>query len=105
MAARDSSRVFAALGDPTRLRLLAKLGEGNGSSIASLTAGSKLTRQAITKHLGVLRKAGLIRGRRRGRERLFALQPAALDRARRSLDDISRQWDEALVRLKALAER
>jgi DNA-binding transcriptional ArsR family regulator len=101
---RGSAPVFAALGDETRLTLLAKLGGRTRFSIARLTKGSPLTRQAITKHLRVLQHAGLIRGVRRGRENLFELDPKRLDEARRALDCISRQWDQALTRLKAFIE-
>ena len=101
---RGSVPIFAALGDDTRLTLLATLAEGRRCSIARLTEGSTLTRQAITKHLVVLQEAGLVRGVRIGRENLFELEPRALDRARRSLDHISRQWDSALLRLKAFVE-
>ncbi|MDB5293417.1 MAG: Transcriptional regulator, ArsR family [Phycisphaerales bacterium] len=96
--------VFAALGDQTRLALLAKLSGGPRFSIARLTKGSALTRQAITKHLRVLQDAGLVRGVRRGRENLFELEPRRLDEARRALDRISRQWDQALARLKSFVE-
>lgn len=95
---------FAALGDETRLRLIGKLSDGSRFSIARLTEGSTLTRQAITKHLRVLQEAGLVRGVRRGRENLFQLEPQPLDEARRALDLMSRQWDVALARLKALVE-
>ncbi len=101
---RRSAPVFAALGDGTRLALLAKLSAGSSLSIARLTSGSRVTRQAITKHLRVLEDAGLVQSVRRGRESLFELQPQAIDEARRSLDNISRWWDEALARLKALVE-
>lgn len=97
--------MFAALGDRTRLALLARLGRGAPCSITRLTQGSRLTRQAITKHLRVLEKAGLVRGVRRGRETVFTLEAAKLDRARRFLDQISRQWDARLARLKAWVER
>jgi DNA-binding transcriptional ArsR family regulator len=73
-------------------------------SISRLTEGSKLTRQAITKHLRVLHDAGLVRGVRRGRENLFELEPTPLLKARRSLDRISREWDNALARLKSFVE-
>jgi DNA-binding transcriptional ArsR family regulator len=96
--------VFWALGDETRLLLLMKLGSGELLSIARLTQGSTLTRQAITKHLRVLQGAGLVRGVRRGRERLFKLERERLDAARKALDNISRQWDAALARLKAFVE-
>ena len=100
-----AASVFAALGDQTRLRLLARLGGGRPLSTARLTAGTRLTRQAVTKHLHVLAAAGLLRGSRRGRERLWKLEPAELLRARRSLERISLQWDRALARLKSFVER
>ena len=96
--------VFAALGDDTRLSLLTKLSGVPRLSIAGLTRGSRVTRQAITKHLRVLQKAGLVRGVRRGRERLFELKPQPVADARRALDQISRKWDEALARLKVIVE-
>lgn len=96
--------VFAALGDETRLALVTRLCEGGPRSIARLTAGSSVTRQAVTKHLHVLAGAGLVRGVRRGRERLWALEPDRLVEARRALDEISRRWDQALERLKAYVE-
>lgn len=96
--------IFAALGDETRLTLLSNLCKGSPLSIARLTEGSRLTRQAITKHLRVLQDAGLVRGVRRGRENLYELEPEPLDQARRALDGISRQWDEALTRLKSYVE-
>ena len=102
---RTSAPVFAALGDATRLMLLSKLGEGAPLSIARLTEGSTVTRQAITKHLRVLEDAGLVRGVRLGRENRFELDPAPIDEARESLDRLSTQWDGALARLKAMVER
>ncbi len=101
---RRHAPIFAALGDETRLKLVKKLSGGSRVSIARLTQGSTLTRQAITKHLRVLQDAGLVRGVRRGRESLFGLEAEPLDDARRILDDISRQWDVALARLKSFVE-
>ena len=103
-ALRDNAPVFAALGDETRLMLLMRLAGGAPYSIARLTAGSTLTRQAITKHLRVLHRAGLVRGNRRGRESLYELEPESLDEAQQVLARISRQWDDALARLKAHVE-
>jgi DNA-binding transcriptional ArsR family regulator len=100
-----SAPLFAALGDPTRLRLVARLCEGGPLSIARLTAGSRVTRQAITKHLRVLESAGLAHSRRRGRERLWQLERRRLQEARCYLDAISVQWDEALARLRKLVEK
>jgi DNA-binding transcriptional ArsR family regulator len=102
---RRYAPVFAALGDPTRLALLARLSNGEPCSIARLTASTKLTRQAVTKHLKVLLDARLVHAARAGRESRFALNPEPLEDARRYLDLVSKQWDEALSRLRAFVER
>lgn len=96
--------IFAALGDPTRLALVDRLSTGGPLSITRLTTGSTMSRQAITKHLDVLADAGLVHDRRRGRERLWALDPGRLVEAQRYLDQISQHWDEALNRLKSFVE-
>jgi len=100
-----SAPMFAALGDETRLALVVRLCSGGPMSIARLTAGSDVTRQAITKHLRVLADAGLVRGERLGREQIWEIEPARLVDARRYLDHIAEQWDQALGRLKAAVER
>jgi DNA-binding transcriptional ArsR family regulator len=100
----DPAQVFAALGDPTRFRLVARLAGGEPMSITRLTAGMDVTRQAITRHLEVLADAGLVHGRRRGRERLWELDRARLELARRAIDHISEWWDEKLADLKASIE-
>lgn len=97
--------VFAALGDATRLSLIAKLSGGHPRSISQLTEGSKITRQAITKHLRVLEKAEIVHSVRAGREHLFAFNPEPLEATKRYLDQISQQWDRALARLKSFVER
>lgn len=97
--------VFAALGDETRLRLVAKLSRGQPSSISELTEGTRLTRQAITKHLRVLESVGIVHGVREGRESRFKFDPEPIDELRRYLDLVSQQWDEALSRLKAFVEK
>jgi DNA-binding transcriptional ArsR family regulator len=97
--------VFAALGDATRLGLVARLCTGGPMPIGRLTAGMGITRQAVTKHLHVLAGAGLARGTRMGRDHVWEIEPARLDEARRWLDHIEGQWDEALRRLKAVLER
>ena len=105
MAALSShASVFAALGDETRLSVLARLSKSEPQSIARLTAGTKRSRQALTKHLRVLEKAGLVRGVRAGRENLFEFRPNAIEDAQKYLDAVSRQWDAALARLKAFVE-
>jgi DNA-binding transcriptional ArsR family regulator len=101
---RTHAPVFAALGDETRLLLLARLADGDACSITRLTEGSGLTRQAVTKHLRVLEKAKMVRCLPAGRERLFAFDPRPLAAIREYLDLVSRQWDQALLRLKAFVE-
>jgi DNA-binding transcriptional ArsR family regulator len=110
MSRRSAARVagaapvFAALGDETRLALVSRLCADGPLSIARLTSGAAVTRQAVTKHLAVLADAGLVRDVRVGRERIWELEARRLETARAALDDISRSWDEALDRLKRFVE-
>lgn len=101
---RSHAPVFAALGDETRLALVARLCGGQPYSISQLTEGSKLTRQAITKHLRVLERAGVVRCVRSGRESLFEFDPGPIDEMRRYLDRVSELWDRKLLRLKSFVE-
>jgi DNA-binding transcriptional ArsR family regulator len=96
--------VFAALGDETRLRLVARLCNGQAHSISQLTQGSKLTRQAITKHLHVLQSAGIVHGAHAGRESRFELDPEPIEEIKEYLDFVSEQWDQALAGLKSFVE-
>lgn len=100
----DLAPVFFALGDKTRLRLIAVLCAGGAFSIAQLTANTQITRQAVTKHLHVLAEAGLVKNVKIGRERLWQFDPGQLEEARRSLEIIGRQWEHALGKLKASLE-
>ena len=97
--------IFAALGDETRLALVARLSSEGAQSIARLTDGAQVTRQAVTKHLRVLEGAGLVRCLRQARESSWELQPRKLDEAKRYLDRIGHEWDLALERLKAFVEK
>lgn len=101
---RSHAHVFAALGDKTRLSLVAKLCNGQPHSISQLTAGAKLTRQAITKHLRVLEGVGIVHGVRTGRESLFEFDPEPMEEIKQYLDFVSEQWDQALARLKSFVE-
>lgn len=101
----DTAPVFAALGDETRLRLVTRLSTEGPLSIAQLTQGGRVTRQAVTKHLHVLADAGVASGRQRGRERVWALEPEALLVARAYLERVSAQWDVVLARLQQFVER
>jgi len=100
----QSAPVFAALGDRTRLRLVTRMGSDGPLSIARLTDGTDVTRQAVAKHLRVLANAGLAKSVRHGREQLWQLDPGPLDEAHRSLELIAQRWDEALLRLKGRVE-
>ncbi len=104
LPAKDSASLFAALGDETRLRIVVRLCDDGPMSIARLTAGSQVTRQAITKHLRIMEEAGLVRGKRDGRESVWQLEQRRLRDARRYLDLISKQWDDALGRLRKFVE-
>ncbi len=101
----DAAPVFAALGDPARLQIVSRLCEDGPLSIVRLTDGSRISRQAITKHLNALSDAGLVKSERSGRERVWQLRPKRLAEARRYLDRISVQWDQALDRLRAFVEQ
>jgi DNA-binding transcriptional ArsR family regulator len=101
--ARDAG-IFAALGDATRLELVDALAGGLPRSISELSARSSMTRQAVTKHLGVLETAGVVRRRRSGRSTFYQLEPESLRLMREYLEQVSNQWDAALERLKAFVE-
>jgi DNA-binding transcriptional ArsR family regulator len=103
-APRDAAPLFAALGDHTRLDLVMRLAAGGPGSITRLSEKSRVSRQAITKHLAVLSDSGLVRSTRQGRERVWELEPKRLADAHEYLDRISRRWDEALDRLKKFVE-
>lgn len=100
----DAAPVFAALGDETRLLIVSRLCSEGPQSIVRLTEGARITRQAITKHLHALARAKLVRSRREGRERIWAIQTDRLDEVRDYLDRISDQWDAAIARLRAHVE-
>jgi DNA-binding transcriptional ArsR family regulator len=102
--ARDAAPIFAALGDQTRLRLVFRLCDDGPLSITRLASGSKVTRQAITKHLRVMEQAGLVRSTRHGRESVWQLKQGGLKDARHYLNLISKQWDDALGRLRKFVE-
>ena len=103
-AASASAPVFAALGNDVRLELLSRLGDGSDRSITELSDGLALTRQAVTKHLGVLEQAGIVVTERVGRERRFRIRPEPVSHARDYLSRISAQWDDAIDRLRAAVE-
>ena len=97
--------LFAALGDETRLSVVARLCTDGPQSIVRLTSATKVSRQAVTKHLQALARAGIVRSRREGRERIWEVRTSRLAEARTWLDQIAARWDAALDRLRALVER
>lgn len=103
-AIKTHSLVMAALGDKTRLSIISKLTNGKRQSISHLTAGTNLTRQAVTKHLHVLENAGIVRSIRAGRENQFELEPKPIDDVGEYLEYVSKQWDSGLARLKSFVE-
>jgi DNA-binding transcriptional ArsR family regulator len=103
-SARAKAAVFAALGDETRLLLLTRLSSGQRYSIAELTEGSRLTRQAVTKHLRVLERVRMVHRTREGRESLISFDPQPLIEMKQYLELVSKQWDAALGRLKTFIE-
>jgi len=100
----SQASLFAALGDEMRLRIVARLSDRGPQSIAGLTKGSRITRQAVSKHLRVMERSGLVHHSRNGRESVWELEHRSLDEARRYLDSISKQWDDRLLRLRRLVE-
>lgn len=100
----NQAHIFAALGDPTRLTLVTKLIDRKTHSISTLTEGSKISRQAVTKHLSVLENVGLVSKVKEGRESLYELDPKPLESLQHYLDMIASQWDQALVNLKKFVE-
>lgn len=101
---RNYAPIFAALGDETRLSLVSKLSGGEPYSISRLTEGTQLTRQAVTKHLNVLKDAHIVRSVKSGRESLYELDPAPIREVRDYMDLVSERWDDALARLKKFVE-
>src|SRR5678815_6190162 len=104
MSSADPAEVFFALGDETRLAVVRRLGGGVPLSATTLSSGAKVTRQAIMKHLQVLEGAGLVSHEKRGREVLYALEPARLEEAHAFLESVSASWDRAIERLRRMVE-
>ena len=104
MPKAEPAAVFAALGEPTRIRLLDRLGDGVPRSITRLAEGMPISRQALTKHLRILEAAGLTSAKHEGRETLYRIDPGGLLAAEAWIGDVSRQWDSAIDRLKRHVE-
>jgi ArsR family transcriptional regulator, cadmium/lead-responsive transcriptional repressor len=102
--AAEVDELWSAVGDPTRRRVLDVLLD-RGEATATVLAGElPVTRQAVAKHLVVLDRAGLVEGRRRGREVRYVVRPQRLDAAARSMAQVAAEWDARLAAIKRIAE-
>ena len=100
----EVDELWAAVGDPTRRQLLDVL-LAEGEATATTLAGElPVTRQAVAKQLAVLDRAGLVQGRRRGREVRYAVRAQQLDAAARSMARVAAEWDTRLAAIKRIAE-
>jgi ArsR family transcriptional regulator, cadmium/lead-responsive transcriptional repressor len=102
--ADQRERLWAALGEPSRLHVLDALLDRGDATPTMLARGLPLTRQAVTKHLAVLGRVGLVASRRQGREVRYAVDPERLAEAARTVSAVAAQWDRRLARIKAIAE-
>ncbi len=107
MSARrdEADRLWAALGEPMRIRLLDLLLERGEATASTLAAALPITRQGVSKHLAILERAGLVTPRRRGREVRYAVREESLDQARGALAQTAARWDARLAAIKELAEQ
>jgi DNA-binding transcriptional ArsR family regulator len=103
-AVAEDDALWAAVGDPRRRLVLDALLEHGEASATTLAEGLPVTRQAVTKHLAVLDRVGLVAGRRRGREVRYTVRPERLDDAAEAMARVAAQWDGRLARIKRLAE-
>jgi DNA-binding transcriptional ArsR family regulator len=96
--------VFAALADPTRWRVLSLLGEHGEATATSLAGMLPVSRVAVVKHLAILDRAGLVKGRRAGREVRYSVRTEPLGESARWMAGIASQWDARLAAIKRMAE-
>ena len=96
--------LFDALGDPNRLRIITRLCDGGPSSTTEVTQVVAVSRQAATKHLMLMEAVGLVSSERKGRERIWRVQPTPLSEASDYLTALSLRWDRAIDRLRAYVE-
>lgn len=101
---QQKAKLFAVLGDSTRLAIVTSLVDGEQRSIKELTEGFQLSRQAVTKHLRMLEDADIVRSERSGRESLFSLKVESLIEVREMIQSIEKQWAQTLGRLRTLVE-
>jgi DNA-binding transcriptional ArsR family regulator len=101
---QDADRLWAALGDPMRLRLVDLLLERGEATASTLAAAVPITRQGVSKHLAILERDGLVTACRSGREVRYAVRQERLDEARAEMSRVAARWDTRLAAIKRLAE-
>ena len=104
MKTEPDDELWSAVGDPSRRRVLDVLVRGGEASASALAEKVPVSRQAVSKHLGVLEDVGLIRRRKQGREVLFQVDAKRLDEAARAMAELASRWDRRLGAIKKLAE-
>lgn len=103
-SAIDTEELVAAVTEPTRRQMLDLLLERGDSTATELAGSLPITRQAVSKHLTVLTRTGLVAGEKSGREMRYRLNVERLDQASRSLGELAATWDQRLGRIKQLSE-
>lgn len=98
------AELFAALGDPNRIRLVEALVQRGIASISTLAAPLAITRQAVAKHLGILEEAGIVHSEKRGREVVYVVRSEEFTLTAEWLESIASNWDRRLAGIKAVAE-
>jgi DNA-binding transcriptional ArsR family regulator len=101
----EADRLWTALGDPTRIRLLDLLLERGEATASTLAGALPITRQAVSKHLAVLERDGFVTAHRSGREVRYAVRGDRLDQASAALERIAARWDTRLKAIKRMAEQ
>ena len=102
--AEELDQLWSAVGDPTRRRVLDVILDRGEATATTVAAELPVTRQAVTKHLTVLDRSGLVEARRQGREVRYAVRPQRLEAAARSMASVAAEWDARLGAIKRIAE-
>jgi DNA-binding transcriptional ArsR family regulator len=97
--APTKSDVYAAIADPTRRALLLRLAEEGEKNVSELVEPFSISQPAVSKHLRILREAGLVRSRTAGRLRLYAIEARKLQQVYDWVAQFEKYWDERLDRL------
>lgn len=101
---RDEDRLLIAVADPVRRTIIDVVLDRGEASVATLSHSVPVTRQAVSKHLAVLERAGLVTPRRQGREVRYSVRIERVDEAARSMLQLANAWDGRLRRIKRIAE-